>query len=155
MNFYAISRISGKWKYFVNDWKSGSKNVDWSLQKKRLRYWNSGDLLERIGKEEEEKQKPLTFLVSRTIVEWIKDYRTLSLEAIFKTVNAKLRGHYQYYGVTDNTREVKNYLLQIKWLLFEWLNWRSQRKSQRKSYTLNSFYKGLLITFLYLNQVSR
>lgn len=42
--------------------------------------------------------------------EWIKDHRTMPLELIFKTVNAKLRGHYQYYGVTDNTREVKNYL---------------------------------------------
>ena len=31
------------------------------------------------------------------------------LELIFKTVNAKLRGHYQYYGVTDNTRDVKNF----------------------------------------------
>ena len=44
--------------------------------------------------------------------EWIKDHRTMPLELIFKTVNAKLRGHYQYYGVTDNTREVKNYLPQ-------------------------------------------
>lgn len=37
--------------------------------------------------------------------EWIKTHRTMALEQIFKTVNAKLRGHYQYYGVTDNTRE--------------------------------------------------
>ena len=28
----------------------------------------------------------------------------MPLEPIFKTVNAKLRGHYQYYGVTDNTK---------------------------------------------------
>jgi len=35
------------------------------------------------------------------------------LELIFKTVNAKLRGHYQYYGVTDNTREVKNFLERV------------------------------------------
>ena len=74
---------------------------------------------------------------------WIKDHRTIPLELIFKTVNAKLRGHYQYYGVTDNTREVKNYLTQTKWLLFKWLN----RRSQRKSYNLDTFYNGLLRTF--------
>lgn len=75
--------------------------------------------------------------------EWIKAHRTMPLELIFKTVNAKLRGHYQYYGVTDNTREVKNYLTQTKWLLFKWLN----RRSQRKSYNHDTFYNGLLRTF--------
>lgn len=39
-----------------------------------------------------------------------KAHRTMPLELLFKTINAKLRGHYQYYGVTDNTREVKNAL---------------------------------------------
>lgn len=75
--------------------------------------------------------------------EWIKNYRTMPLETIFKMVNAKLRGHYQYYGVTDNTRDVKNFLSQTKWLLFKWLN----RRSQKKSYTLETFYNGLLRTF--------
>ena len=75
--------------------------------------------------------------------EWIKDHRTMPLELIFKTINAKLRGHYQYYGVTDNYREVKVYLTRTKWLLFKWLN----RRSQRKSYSLDAFYNGLLKTF--------
>lgn len=74
---------------------------------------------------------------------WIRDHRTIPLELIFKTINAKLRGHYQYYGVTDNTREVKNYLRCTKWLLFKWLN----RRSQKKSYTIEKFYNGLLKTF--------
>lgn len=62
---------------------------------------------------------------------------------MFKTVKAKLRGDYQYYGVTDNTREVKNCLTQTKWQLFKWMN----RRSQRKSYILDTFYNGLLKTF--------
>ena len=66
-----------------------------------------------------------------------------ALELIFKTVNAKLRGHYQYYGVTDNTREVKNFLVQTKWLLYKWLN----RRSQKRSYTSDTFFNGLLRTF--------
>ena len=60
----------------------------------------------------------------------------MPLEQIFKTVNAKLRGHYQYYGVTDNIKEVKNFLVQTKWLLFKWLN----RRSQKRSYTKGSFF---------------
>jgi hypothetical protein len=79
----------------------------------------------------------------KAMKEWIKSHRTMSLELMFKTINAKLRGHYQYYGVTDNTKEVKNYLAQTKWLLFKWLN----RRSQRKSYTLDTFFNGLLLTF--------
>lgn len=79
----------------------------------------------------------------KAMKEWIKHHRNTPLELIFKTINAKLRGHYQYYGVTDNTQEVKNYLAQVKWLLFKWLN----RRSQKRSYTLDTFYNGLLRTF--------
>ena len=79
----------------------------------------------------------------RAIKEWIKAHRTMPLEQIFKTVNAKLRGHYQYYGVTDNTKEVKSFLRQTKWLLFKWLN----RRSQKRSYTIDTFFNGLLRTF--------
>ena len=70
----------------------------------------------------------------------------MPLERIFKTVNAKLRGHYQYYGVTDNTREVKNFLDRTKWLLYKWLN----RRSEKRSYTMDDFFQGLLRTFLLL-----
>lgn len=79
----------------------------------------------------------------KAMKEWIKKHRTISLELIFKTINAKLRGHYQYYGVTDNTKEVKKFQTQTKWLLFKWLN----RRSQRRSYTIDTFFNGLLKTF--------
>lgn len=75
--------------------------------------------------------------------EWIKNNRTMPLEELIKKINQKLRGHYQYYGVTDNTRGVKSYLNVVKWLLFKWLN----RRSQRRSYTIDTFYNGLLKTF--------
>ena len=74
---------------------------------------------------------------------WIKGHRTMPLEPLFKTINAKLRGHYQYYGVTDNIREVKNFLMQTKWLLYKWLN----RRSEKRSYTQDTFFNGLLRTF--------
>lgn len=79
----------------------------------------------------------------KAMKEWIMIHRTMPLEWIFKTVNAKLRGHYQYYGVTDNTREIEAYLRATKKLLFLWLN----RRSQRRSYTWESYNNGLLRTF--------
>ena len=79
----------------------------------------------------------------KAMKDWIKAHRTMPLEQLIKTINAKLRGHYQYYGVTDNTREVKNFLTQTKWLLFKWLN----RRSQRRGYTTDTFFNGLLRTF--------
>lgn len=79
----------------------------------------------------------------KTMKEWIKKNRIMPVGEMIKKINQKLRGHYQYYGVTDNTRGVKNYQNSVKWLLFKWLN----RRSQRKSYTIDTFYNGLLKTF--------
>ena len=79
----------------------------------------------------------------KAMKEWIMKHRTLPLEWIFKTINAKLRGHYQYYGVTDNTREVKTFLCITKKLLFKWL----KRRSQKHGYTWETFNNGLLKTF--------
>ena len=79
----------------------------------------------------------------KAMKEWIKRNRHKRLEYIFKTINAKLRGHYQYYGVTDNTREVKKFQYITKWLLFKWLN----RRSQKRSYTAEAFFEGLLRTY--------
>jgi len=79
----------------------------------------------------------------KTMKYWIKNNRTMPVGELIKKVNQKLRGHYQYYGVTDNTRSVKSYLSAVKWLLYKWLN----RRSQRRSYTMETFYNGLLKTF--------
>ncbi len=75
--------------------------------------------------------------------EWIKAHRMTPVGELIKKINEKLAGHYQYYGVTDNTREVKNFLNATRLLLFKWLN----RRSQRRSYTFDSFFNGLMRTF--------
>lgn len=79
----------------------------------------------------------------RAMKEWIKAHRNSQLRWLFQIINAKLRGHYQYYGVTDNTREIKKFQESTKWLLFKWLN----RRSERRSYTYDTFFNGLLRTF--------
>jgi RNA-directed DNA polymerase len=77
------------------------------------------------------------------IKEWIKYNRTMPVGDLIKMINQKLRGHYQYYGVTDNTIGVKGYLNAVTWLLFKWLN----RRSQKRSYTADTFFNGLMKTF--------
>ena len=72
--------------------------------------------------------------------EWIKRNRTMELPELIKRLNQKLQGYYQYYAVTDNIQEVKRFLHIVKRLLFKWLN----RRSQKRSYTMDTFYNGLL-----------
>jgi len=60
---------------------------------------------------------------------WLKEHRHLPVKEIVKRINQSLRGHYQYYGVTDNTRSLERFRDLVKGLLFKWLNRRSQRRS--------------------------
>ena len=52
------------------------------------------------------------------------------------TVKKKLIGHYNYYGITDNTISITKYYYRVIMLLMRWLNRRGQRRSHRyKDYT--------------------
>ena len=87
--------------------------------------------------------------------DWLKKIRNLvKTEEWWKTLVSKLRGHFQYYGVSENTRGIRRYYERVKKLVFKWLNRRSQRgkmnwekfNSYLKSYPLpkprivHSFY---------------
>lgn len=79
----------------------------------------------------------------RAMKEWIKTNRTMPLKEIFKMISAKLRGHYQYYGVTDNTKAIKSFYTRTLWLLYKWLN----RRSQKRSYSKTAFFEMVRDTF--------
>ena len=79
----------------------------------------------------------------RAMKEWIRNHRNMPLEWLFKKVNEKLRGHYQYYGVTDNIVECKRFQRQTTWYLYKYLS----RRSQKRSYNHETFFNGLLKTF--------
>lgn len=74
---------------------------------------------------------------------WLKEHRHYSLKDIVERINQSLRGHYQYYGVTDNTRSMERFLWLVENLLFKWLN----RRSQRRSYSWETFYSRVMGTF--------
>lgn len=78
----------------------------------------------------------------KAMKEWIKLNRHMQLKDLFKTITSKLRGHYQYYGVTDNTNEINKFFNLTKRMLYKWLN----RRSQKRSYNWEGF-NNLLKTF--------
>jgi RNA-directed DNA polymerase len=59
--------------------------------------------------------------------QWLKSARNMKTKELWKTVIAKLRGHYNYYGVTDNLRGLARFEAEVKKLLFKWLNRRGKR----------------------------
>lgn len=61
---------------------------------------------------------------------WLKQIRNmLSVTEWWKILQAKLRGHYQYYGISGNYTGVRCFYEAVKRLLYKWLNRRSQKKS--------------------------
>ena len=74
---------------------------------------------------------------------WLKEHRHWAVKDIIARVNQSLRGHYHYYGVTDNFESIAGFQFIVVNLLFKWLN----RRSERKSYTWDAFRDGLLKTF--------
>jgi group II intron reverse transcriptase/maturase len=55
--------------------------------------------------------------------------RTHGGRAMMEYVQQHLRGHFQYFGVSGNSRSLRQYLYASRRLLFKWLNRRSQRRS--------------------------
>lgn len=72
--------------------------------------------------------------------QWVKNNRNLiRLKDWWRIIKAKLIGHYNYFGVSGNMRCLKRYYRGIIWLLFKWIN----RRSQKKSMNLKQFWKYL------------
>ena len=70
------------------------------------------------------------------INQWLRQERnTHKLPVLWKAIGQKLRGHYNYFGVTDNSPALSHFEHAVQGLLFKWLN----RRSQRRSFTWESF----------------
>ncbi len=71
--------------------------------------------------------------------EWIKKERHTKLSQLMKTLAAKLRGTWNYYGIIGNSRSLAQFAYQTNKTLFYWLN----RRSQKRSYTWPAFNRLL------------
>ena len=65
--------------------------------------------------------KKLTAAINKFQV-WIKRHRHKKLKDLIPAINAKLRGHYNYYGITFNSKGINNYYAQVIRILHKWLN---------------------------------
>jgi RNA-directed DNA polymerase len=75
-----------------------------------------------------------------TFTDWVKAIRhRKKLDIIWDMAAAKLRGHYQYYGVSFNLPKLNHYYYAAVQALFKWLN----RRSQRRSFTWERFQRRL------------
>jgi group II intron reverse transcriptase/maturase len=71
---------------------------------------------------------------------WLKSIRNVTkLTTWWPVFRAKLRGHYNYFGVSGNMREMQAFYFKTKQMAFKWIN----RRSQRKSFTLETFERFL------------
>jgi len=74
----------------------------------------------------------------KSINQWLKQVRNqLRLPLIWRIIGQKLRGHFNYYGVSDNSRCLSCFEQRVHDLLFKWLN----RRSQKRSFSWESFLR--------------
>lgn len=59
--------------------------------------------------------------------DWLKRHRHLPIAAQSHLLGAKLRGHFQYYGVRGNARGLSRFRYEVECLWRKWLSRRSQR----------------------------
>ena len=63
----------------------------------------------------------------RELKEWFRANLTTPARDIWKTLNAKLRGHYQYYGINDNWPSLIKFREAAIRMTMRWLRRRSQK----------------------------
>jgi group II intron reverse transcriptase/maturase len=75
-----------------------------------------------------------------TLNQWLHQNRNAQkLPQLWQAIGQKLRGHFNYFGVTDNGRALYHFEDAVHKLIFKWLN----RRSQRRSFTWESFLRYL------------
>jgi len=71
------------------------------------------------------KRKTSSKRMTRAIMnvsDYIKRNRHMKLQDLIAALNVKLRGHYNYYGVSFNSRSLNGFFMVVRMRLFYWLN---------------------------------
>jgi hypothetical protein len=74
------------------------------------------------------------------IKQWVRANRHLRGREFVKSLNRRLVGHYNYFGVKSNERSIKRFFDEAIESAFKWLNRRGGKKS---SFTWSSFVGAL------------
>jgi group II intron reverse transcriptase/maturase len=65
----------------------------------------------------------------RAVSDWCRQHRHDAVAAQQKTLNAKMRGHYQYYGRSSNYRSLWQFYRSVRRIWKQWLNRRTRGKT--------------------------
>lgn len=61
---------------------------------------------------------------------WLKKTRNkMKINQIWERLASKLRGHFNYYGISSNSKSINSFNYQTRKLVFKWMNRRSQKQS--------------------------
>jgi hypothetical protein len=63
----------------------------------------------------------------RSIGQWCREHRHLSIREQWEALTAKLRGHYAYYGITGNIASLSNFRYHVIRIWHKWLCRRSNK----------------------------
>lgn len=77
-------------------------------------------------------------LAQRSLNQFLKANRH---KEVWEVLKVKLRGHYNYYGVSGNFEAIQAYYLKVIQLVFKWKN----ERSQMKSFTRKAYMRYLLV----------
>jgi len=78
---------------------------------------------------------------------WLKKNRHRKIKELISELNVKLRGHYNYYGITFNSKGIASYHEQVKRKLIMWLN----RRGGKPVWTWARFSKLINLWYPLLN----
>ena len=150
----------------IKSWGNGSASLGWRCQRTRRglsrssQYHAPGktsfDFLgfefrwgkDRAGKPRVQRRtsrKKLRNSLKQFTV-WCQEKCRHGLKDLFRELNAKLRGYYNYYGVNGNYASLNQFFKSALRILFKWLN----RRSQRRSYNWTGFRE--LLRFFQIEQ---
>ena len=91
----------------------------------------------KVGRKTERKKYAAKM---KEMNKWLKSIRNqYKVEEWWPILKAKLTGHFNYYGVSENYRSIKSFYRQTIKLVYKWMN----RRSQKKSFNWETFIKYL------------
>jgi group II intron reverse transcriptase/maturase len=99
--------------------------------------WGESRKGKRIVKLRTSRKKYRQALANFT--EWCRTHRSTPIRRLLVTLNKKLRGYYNYYGVIGNYVSLQEFFRHAMKILRKWLN----RRSQKKSYNRKHFWAML------------
>lgn len=76
----------------------------------------------------------------KSIFAWVKQNRHKPVSEQHKTLTSKLLGHYNYFGITGNSRKIEEFKSKVQISWHYWLN----RRSNKRTFTWDKFNQFLM-----------